>query len=51
MHDCRKDLEALFYLHGIRARGIWDTQVGSVAWCVSRRHCEFMAAMHACAWR
>lgn len=27
MHDCRRDAEALFYLHGIRCRGVWDTQV------------------------
>lgn len=28
MHDCRSDCEALFYQHGIRAAGLWDTQVG-----------------------
>lgn len=29
MHDCRADSEALFYLHGIRMRAVWDTQVSS----------------------
>lgn len=29
MHDCRADSEALFYLHGIRMRAVWDTQVGA----------------------
>lgn len=26
-HDCRSDSEALFYLHGIRLRQAWDTQI------------------------
>ena len=27
LHDCRRDAEALFYIHGLRCRGLWDTQV------------------------
>lgn len=34
MHDCRKDLEALFYLHDIHAEAVWDVQASS--WAAQR---------------
>lgn len=48
MHDCRADSEALFYLHGIRMRAVWDTQVRAALKCYAELPRQLLR-LHVCA--